>query len=49
VTNISGDDIDLPEHSGILLSSSPLVAGRLPTDSTAWLRTQHRPPEVRAV
>lgn len=48
VTNMSGSGIVLPAHDGILLSSSPLVAGRLPPDSTAWLRTQHEPPEIRA-
>jgi alpha-glucosidase len=31
----------LPAHVAILLSSSPLDGGKLPPDSTAWLRTQH--------
>jgi len=41
VTNLSGSSIPLPEHTSILLSSSPLSSGLLPPDSTAWLRTQH--------
>jgi alpha-glucosidase len=41
VTNLSREAIALPEHVAILLSSSPLVGGLLPPDSTAWLRTQH--------
>ncbi|MBW8871753.1 MAG: DUF3459 domain-containing protein, partial [Leifsonia sp.] len=40
VTNLSGGPVALPEHQAILLSSSPLVCGLLPSDSTAWLRTQ---------
>jgi alpha-glucosidase len=47
LTNLSDHGVALPEHDGILLSSSPLVAGKLPPDSTAWLRTQHEPPELR--
>lgn len=46
VTNLSADAIALPDHVAILLSSDPLVGGLLPPDSTAWLRTQHGPPEV---
>ncbi|NEN06524.1 glycoside hydrolase family 13 protein [Diaminobutyricibacter tongyongensis] len=45
VTNLSDVPIALPEHTAILLSSSPLEHGLLPPDSTAWLRTQHEPPE----
>ncbi|MFF2370528.1 alpha-amylase family glycosyl hydrolase [Agromyces sp. NPDC058110] len=40
VTNLGDRAIELPEHDRILLSSSPLVGGLLPPDSTAWL---HRP------
>lgn len=40
VTNFSSDLVDLPEHSAILITSQPLIEGRLPPDSTAWLRTQ---------
>jgi alpha-glucosidase len=40
VTNMSGEHIALPPHAAILLSSSALEDGRLPPDSTAWLRTQ---------
>jgi alpha-glucosidase len=48
VTNLSTHSIDLPDNGGILLCSSPLDGGKLPPDSTAWLRTQHEPPEIRA-
>lgn len=41
VSNLSTHPIELPTHSAIILSSSPLVGGLLPPDSTAWLRTQH--------
>ncbi|WP_460572254.1 glycoside hydrolase family 13 protein [Humibacter soli] len=48
VTNLSAESVELPENGGILLSSSPLDGGKLPPDSTAWLRTQLEPPEIRA-
>jgi alpha-glucosidase len=53
VTNLSSHPIDLPEHTEVLLCSTELVgaetgAGRLAPDSTAWLRTQHQPPEIPA-
>lgn len=41
VTNLSGGPVRLPASTELLLSSSPLEYGLLPTDSTAWLRTQH--------
>ncbi len=41
ITNLSTEAVALPEHTAILLSSSPLEHGLLPPDSTAWLRTQH--------
>jgi alpha-glucosidase len=41
VSNLSAASIELPPHSAIILSSSPLDGGKLPPDSTAWLRTQH--------
>ena len=41
ITNLSPEPVALPEHTAILLSSSPLQKGLLPPDSTAWLRTQH--------
>ncbi|ANJ28613.1 alpha-glucosidase [Agromyces aureus] len=37
VTNLGTEPIALPDHDRILLSSSPLVGGLLPQDSTAWL------------
>jgi alpha-glucosidase len=45
VTNFSQKSVPLPEHHQLLLSSAELVDGKLPTDSTAWLRTQHEPQE----
>jgi alpha-glucosidase len=41
VTNLSEASVELPAHHELLLSSAPLENGLLPTDSTAWLRTQH--------
>jgi alpha-glucosidase len=41
VTNLSAASVELPAHTELLLSSQPLENGALPTDSTAWLRTQH--------
>ncbi|TFV98513.1 glycoside hydrolase family 13 protein [Leifsonia flava] len=38
VTNLSATAVELPEHDSILLASTPLDGGLLPTDSTAWLR-----------
>jgi alpha-glucosidase len=38
VTNLSATAVELPEHDSILLTSTPLDGGLLPTDSTAWLR-----------
>ena len=46
VTNLSAVPVPLPDDAALLLSSSPLDDGLLPPDSTAWLRTQHRPPET---
>lgn len=40
VTNLGTNPMALPDHDRILLSSTPLVDGMLPPDSTAWL---HRP------
>ena len=39
VTNLTGAAVALPEGE-LLLSSLPLENGRLPADSTAWLRTE---------
>jgi len=41
VTNLSDAGVELPDYTRLLLTSEPLVGGLLPTDSTAWLRTQH--------
>jgi alpha-glucosidase len=46
VTNLSAVPVPLPDNTAILLSSSPHDDGLLPPDSTAWLRTQQRPPET---
>lgn len=41
VTNLSSAAVELPSYTRLLLTSTPLDNGLLPTDSTAWLRTQH--------
>jgi alpha-glucosidase len=41
VTNLSDVPVELPTYTRLLLTSTPLEGGLLPTDSTAWLRTQH--------
>jgi alpha-glucosidase len=41
VTNLSGAPVELPPYTRLLLTSTPLENGLLPSDSTAWLRTQH--------
>ena len=38
VTNLSTATVDLPASGTVLLASAPLEGGRLPTDTTAWLR-----------
>ncbi|MDQ1726094.1 MAG: alpha-glucosidase, partial [Frankiaceae bacterium] len=38
VLNLGPDPVDLPAHEEVLLTSSPLVDGRLATDTAAWLR-----------
>ena len=38
VVNLSAQAVDLPEHTGVTLSSAPLVAGRLDADTAVWLR-----------
>jgi alpha-glucosidase len=37
--NLSGEPVDLPDHSEIILSSGPLSDGLLDTDTAVWLRT----------
>jgi alpha-glucosidase len=39
VVNLSQDRVDLPPYAELLLTSNSLEDGRLPTDTTAWLRT----------
>ncbi|MFC5801987.1 glycoside hydrolase family 13 protein [Streptomyces formicae] len=39
VVNLSDTAAELPDHTGPLLTSSPLDRGLLPPDTTAWLRT----------
>jgi alpha-glucosidase len=41
VTNLSGAPVELPSYTRLLLASTPLEDGLLPSDSSAWLRTQH--------
>jgi alpha-glucosidase len=38
ITNLTPDPIDLPAHTDLLLTSSPLEEGKLPPNTTAWLR-----------
>jgi alpha-glucosidase len=39
VVNLSAAPVELPEHSAVLLTSSPLTDdGLLPADGAAWLR-----------
>ncbi|MDQ1701371.1 MAG: alpha-glucosidase [Frankiaceae bacterium] len=38
VLNLGPDPVDLPTHEAVLLTSAPLVDGRLATDTAAWLR-----------
>ena len=38
VCNLSPASIDLPEHAHLLLASGPLADGKLPPDTTVWLR-----------
>jgi alpha-glucosidase len=38
VTNLGPDPADLPANEHIWLASAPLEGGRLPTDTTVWLR-----------
>jgi alpha-glucosidase len=39
VANLTTGPVDLPPHGEVLLTSAPLEEGRLPADTTAWLRT----------
>jgi alpha-glucosidase len=38
VVNISGQPAPLPAHEAVLLASEPLDDGKLPPDTSAWLR-----------
>jgi alpha-glucosidase len=38
VSNLSSAPIDLPGHTAVLLASGPLADGKLPPDTTVWLR-----------
>lgn len=43
ITNLGRAAVALPDHESILLASSPLEAGLLPADATAWLRVAPAP------
>jgi len=43
ITNMSANDVALPPHSEVLLTSADLVGDRLPPDATAWLRPRSAP------
>jgi len=45
ITNFAAQPLALPTGADLLLSSEELVDGKLPPDSTAWLRPQHEPAE----
>jgi alpha-glucosidase len=49
VTNFSGHPIELPGRSSVLLASADLTAGRLPSDSGAWLRLDQDQPQDRTI
>jgi len=38
VANLSGLDVGLPPGASVLLASGGLNEGRVPTDTTVWLR-----------
>lgn len=39
VVNLTGEAVELPDHTDVLLTSGPLAdGGRLPQDTAAWLR-----------
>jgi alpha-glucosidase len=38
IVNLTPDPIKLPPHNELLLTSSPLDDGKLPSDTTAWIR-----------
>jgi alpha-glucosidase len=38
VTNLNPHPVELPPYDELLLTSSPIDDGRLPTDTTAWIR-----------
>ena len=41
--------VELPPHREVLLASTEVVDGVLPTNSTAWLRPQHEPGETHTI
>jgi alpha-glucosidase len=43
VVNVSDVPAELPAHLGVLVTSDPLVDGRLPSDAAAWLRMGEQP------
>lgn len=45
VTNFAAHSLALPQGAELILGSEELVDGKLPSDSTAWLRPQHEPTE----
>jgi alpha-glucosidase len=47
ITNFGATPLVLPENVEVLLASNELDDGRLPSDSTAWLRPPRRPDDDR--
>ncbi|MBM6403208.1 glycoside hydrolase family 13 protein [Phycicoccus sp. CSK15P-2] len=41
VTNLGTSPAHLPRHTGVWVTSRPMEGGRLPPDTTAWLRLRH--------
>ncbi|MCP2329564.1 alpha-glucosidase [Hamadaea flava] len=39
VVNLGGEPVELPPHREVILASAPPAGGRLPVDTTVWLRT----------
>ena len=45
ITNFADQALELPHEADLVLASEELADGRLPPDSTAWLRPRHEPTE----
>jgi alpha-glucosidase len=43
VTNLSRAPVGLPSHAVVILASGPLAGGKLPPDTSVWLRAAPEP------